>query len=93
MCALLDIRNTMLERKVVLPFRWLRKHFRDIRDMRQKCKVCGETPPIDYIVSDKSWSDVVPSRWNGRVVCLSCFDRFASSEGIVTVKVFLVNGP
>jgi hypothetical protein len=77
----------------VLPIRWLRRHFRDVRNQEQKCKRCGQRSEIDFIVSDPTWAAVVPTRWCQRELCLSCFDGFANDRGLHVVRVFLVNGP
>lgn len=51
-------------------------------DMRQTCKVCWHADRFDFHVDDETWRAVVPAALHGRVVCLSCFDEFASRKGI-----------
>ena len=85
-----DLRWWLLTR-LILPVRWHRAHLRDARDQRQMCKVCGQTQEVDFIVSDETWAAVVPKRWNGRVVCLRCFERFAADRGQRCLRVFLPN--
>lgn len=66
----------------------------DTGSQQQTCKVCGRPQnEVDFTVSDRTWSAVVPALWERLAVCLACFDRFASEQGIHTVKVWLVNGP
>ena len=48
----------------------------------QRCKVCGKRDKFDFTVPDKVWSDIVPPPYQNRVVCLACFDAFASMRGI-----------
>lgn len=50
---------------------------------RQRCKVCGRCDKIDFTVTEEKWEEVVPSQFQNRVVCLSCFDSFASQKGIL----------
>lgn len=45
--------------------------------MHQTCKVCGHRDKFDFHVPDDVWEAVVPPDYQGRVVCLSCFDEFA----------------
>lgn len=71
-----------IERYALLPLRWLRRHFKDCRHQRQKCKVCGHADGLNFHVPDVAWKDVVPNRWQNRVVCLRCFDEFAMQKGI-----------
>ena len=37
---------------------------------------------FDYTVPDMVWQDVIPEEFQNRVVCLSCFDTFASEKEI-----------
>lgn len=71
-----------LERYYVLPLRFLRAHWRDCRQQRQKCKVCGQADGFDFHVPDEIWEAAVPARWRKRVVCLRCFDAFARQRGV-----------
>ena len=48
----------------------------------QRCKVCGKADGIDFQVNDGVWEAVVPKEYVNRVVCLPCFDNFASLRGI-----------
>lgn len=69
-------------RYYILPFRYLRQHFRDCRQQQQVCKVCGQADGWNFNVPDEVWTAVVPKRWQDHVVCLKCFDDFAASAGI-----------
>ena len=46
--------------------------------MRQTCKVCGRVDKFDFTVPDAVWMEVVPVSFLSHVVCLSCFDDFAT---------------
>jgi CRISPR/Cas system-associated protein Cas10 (large subunit of type III CRISPR-Cas system) len=61
---------------------------------QQTCKVCGRPQnEVDFCVASREWSAIVPAQWDGRAVCLACFERFAYERGRCLVKVFLVDGP
>jgi len=49
---------------------------------RQKCKVCGCADKFDFHVPDAMWNQIVPLRFRNKVVCLSCFDKFAFENQI-----------
>jgi len=72
----------MFERWIVLPIRWFINHVRDVRALSQKCKVCGQSDGFSFDVPDEIWDAVVPKQFQGRVVCLRCFDRFAAQRGV-----------
>lgn len=44
---------------------------------QQTCKVCGALDKFDFHVPDDVWKKVVPARYQNKVVCLPCFDKFA----------------
>jgi hypothetical protein len=50
--------------------------------VRPRCKACGRNDKFDFNVPDDVWSEVVPGHLRNRVVCLSCFDDFASDRRI-----------
>lgn len=54
----------------------------EIGGFPQRCKVCGRVDHMNFHISDKKWKQVIPKQYRTRVVCLSCFDHFASSKGI-----------
>ena len=49
---------------------------------RQTCKVCKCRDKFDFNVPDELWTRVVPMEYQQKVVCLDCFDRFASEKQI-----------
>lgn len=49
---------------------------------RQTCKACGRPDKFDFFIPDELWHSVVPPELAGRVVCLFCFDDFASRRGV-----------
>jgi hypothetical protein len=57
--------------------KWFKKHCRVLRELRQRCKVCGCADGYDFHVSDEVWESIVPKKYQTKVVCLSCFDDFA----------------
>lgn len=48
----------------------------------QRCKVCGRVDHIDFHVSDEVWNKIVPIEFRGRVLCIACFDYFASARNV-----------
>ncbi len=48
----------------------------------QRCKVCEKRDKFDFHVADEVWAQVVPEPYRNRVVCLGCFDAFASQKGV-----------
>lgn len=53
---------------------------------RQRCKVCNRVDYFDFTISDECWRRIVPAPFRHRVVCLQCFDSFASQKGISYIK-------
>jgi len=49
---------------------------------RQTCKVCKCPDKFDFNVPDEIWRKVVPQENQSEVVCLECFDAFASEKQI-----------
>lgn len=49
---------------------------------QQTCKVCGRPDKFDFHVPNRIWAAVVPPKFRKLVVCLACFDDFASVKGI-----------
>ncbi len=56
--------------------------FRIIDEDRQTCKVCGRVDYMNFEVSDEIWEKIVPGKYHLLVVCLACFDRFATEKKI-----------
>jgi len=48
----------------------------------QRCKICGKRNKMDFTVPDEIWAAIIPPQFQNRVVCLACFDSFASMRGI-----------
>jgi hypothetical protein len=44
--------------------------------------VCGCEDRFDYRIPDDLWKKVIPARYRNNVVCLACFDRFASEKRV-----------
>jgi hypothetical protein len=49
---------------------------------RQKCSVCKCVDKFNFYVPDEVWKDIVPRRYENKVVCLPCFDEFAREKNI-----------
>ncbi len=47
----------------------------------QRCKVCGRADHTNFHVPDDVWYRVVPQEYKDSVVCLCCFDHFATAKG------------
>lgn len=58
------------------------KLYRSKNGKRQTCKVCKCPDKFDFNVPDELWKRVVPMEYQWGVVCLDCFDRFASEKEI-----------
>jgi len=50
--------------------------------MHQTCKVCKTRDKFNFDVPDSIWKTVVPQKYQNKVVCLSCFDDFASKKNV-----------
>ena len=48
--------------------------------------MCRRVDPLDFHVPDEIWEAIVPKPYQNRVVCISCFDKFASVKGIQYAK-------
>lgn len=71
-----------IEHFIVLPLRWFRIHIRSWFTMQQRCKVCGCRDKFNFDVDDGIWREVVPMKFQNRVVCLACFDDFAKKREV-----------
>lgn len=56
---------------------WLRPGLR-----RETCKRCWRENPVGFSVPDDVWRVVVPTRHTNHVLCLNCFDRYATRRGV-----------
>jgi hypothetical protein len=61
---------------------WLFMHEAPQQAQRQTCRVCECSDKFDFHVSDELWERVVPRLYQKSVVCLDCFDDFASKKCI-----------
>jgi len=66
----------------ILPIRWYKQNYRNWIHLKQRCKICGSRDKFDFHVTEEIWNKVVPSQYQNRVVCLSCFDDFAKEKSI-----------
>lgn len=44
--------------------------------------MCGRPDKFDFQVPDDIWRLIVPSKYQTKVVCLACFDDFATARDI-----------
>ena len=49
---------------------------------RETCRRCWRENPVGFHVPDDVWRAVVPARHCQHVLCLHCFDRFATARRI-----------
>jgi hypothetical protein len=49
---------------------------------RQRCSACHCEEKFNFHVADDVWKRVVPQDYQNRVVCLACFDDFASRNNV-----------
>lgn len=77
-----DYIKRWIEHFFILPVRWYKQNYRNWRELRQRCKVCGYRDKFDFHVPDEIWQQVVPLKYQNRVVCLACFDDFAKKKGV-----------
>ena len=49
---------------------------------RETCKRCWRENPVGFSVPDKVWRASVPARHLQNVLCLHCFDRYATQREI-----------
>lgn len=45
--------------------------------LQQTCKVCNQPDKFNFSVPDNIWNLIVPTQYQNKVICLSCFDNFA----------------
>ena len=61
---------------------------------REICKICYEANPIGFKVPDKIWVEVVPLKFQGGVVCISCFIHLADEQLVpwdINIKLYPVS--
>lgn len=66
----------------------INKFLFNIDTSRQICKVCGSLDYFNFNVPDKIWQKIVPKKYQNKVVCLPCFDKFATIKNINYAKYF-----
>lgn len=49
---------------------------------REICKCCGRENPLGFHVPDDVWERAVPEPYKNRVLCIMCFDHFATAAGV-----------
>ena len=49
---------------------------------KQRCDVCQRPDILDFHVPDDIWESIVTTPYQNKVVCLNCFDKFASRKRI-----------
>ena len=49
---------------------------------QQTCKVCGRPDKFDFNLPDAVWRSCLPEQYWNRVVCLYCFDEYASIQEV-----------
>jgi len=54
----------------------------DGKSSQQTCRSCHCIDKYNFHVPDHLWQRVVPTNLRHSVVCLECFDRFASEKNI-----------
>jgi len=61
---------------------------------RRTCNVCGFLENCDFRVMDDAWRTIVPIEYRGQIVCIRCFEAFASAKQIELLRrpcVIVVN--
>lgn len=66
-----------IEHFCIIPIRWYGLQYHAWNNLQQRCKVCGCIDKFNYNVPDDVWLNVIPPKYQNRVVCLACFDNFA----------------
>jgi hypothetical protein len=49
---------------------------------RRTCKVCGSVDNCDFKVVDDVWRTAIPIQYQNEILCLKCFEFFASEKQI-----------
>jgi hypothetical protein len=49
---------------------------------RRTCNVCGSVDNCDFKVVDDVWRKAVPTEYQREILCLKCFEFFASEKQI-----------
>jgi len=62
---------------------------------RELCKRCWRFNPVGFWVPDEVWQASVPEEFRNKVLCIMCFDEFATENGVDWsdhVRFFPVSG-
>ena len=62
---------------------------------RETCRRCWRASPVGFYVPDAIWLAAVPDAFRTAVLCIMCFDEFATERGVVwdhVVELFPVSG-
>lgn len=62
---------------------------------RERCKSCGRFNPLGFHVPNEVWAQAIPEDFQNRVLCIVCFDYFATENGVQwddCVEFFPVSG-
>lgn len=64
-------------------FRWVVWQWTKTRRLRREvCKRCFRENPVGFRVPDEVWAAAVPERYRDKVLCIFCFDDFATRRGV-----------
>jgi len=50
------------------------------------CAVCGFLENCDFKVMDDAWQTIVPIEYRNEIVCVKCFEAFASAKQIELLR-------
>jgi len=50
------------------------------------CAVCGFLENCDFKVMDDAWKTIVPIEYRSQIVCVKCFEAFASAKQIELLR-------
>ena len=50
------------------------------------CAVCGFLENCDFKVMDDVWKTIVPIEYRNQIVCVKCFEAFASAKQIELLR-------
>jgi len=49
---------------------------------RQRCNICHCEDKFNFSVSDELWREIVPRKFQNKVICLPCFDDLALQKNV-----------
>ena len=53
---------------------------------QETCAVCGFLENCDFKVMDDAWKTIVPIEYRNQIVCVKCFEDFASAKQIELLR-------